>query len=75
MKTAAIAILAIAALAGWILAANLNTHAYDRHEATVIAAGNYRCSMCDGTGFGPNGKGEKGKGNYKCIRCNGTGKI
>ena len=75
MKTAAIAILAVAALAGWTLAANLNRHAHAGHGATAIAAGNQRCSMCDGTGFGPNGKGEKGKGNYKCIRCNGTGRI
>jgi len=75
MKTAAIVSAAIAALAGWALAADLNSHAHGRHEAAVIAAGNRRCSMCDGTGFCPNGKGEKGKGHYKCIRCNGTGKI
>ena len=75
MKATAIVSLAIAALVGGALAANLNSLALGRHEATVIAAGNRRCSMCDGTGFCPNGKGEKDKGHYKCIRCNGTGKI
>ncbi len=34
-----------------------------------------RCSMCDGTGFTANGKGEKGKGKFSCVRCKGTGKI
>lgn len=34
-----------------------------------------RCSMCDGTGFTSNAKGEKGKGKFACVRCKGTGKI
>ena len=34
-----------------------------------------RCSLCNGTGFSANSKGEKGKGKYTCVRCKGTGKI
>ena len=41
----------------------------------VIMAGSRRCTLCDGTGFGPASRGRKGKGHYKCIRCKGTGRI
>ena len=75
MKKVAVVSLAIAAVAGWILAANLNSHAHVTHGAGTITENDQRCPLCDGTGFGPNSQGEKGKGHYKCIRCNGTGKI
>ena len=41
----------------------------------VIMAGSQRCTLCDGTGFGPDSQGRKGKGHYKCIRCKGTGRV
>ncbi len=33
-----------------------------------------RCTSCDGTGFGPNAKGEKGRGTFICPICKGTGR-
>ena len=74
MKIAAIVSLAVLAFAAGAAAECVGTHGHRAHCATVVS-GNVRCSMCNGTGFGPNTRGEKGKGPYKCIRCNGTGRI
>ena len=51
--------------------------ANDGVKAVTIssATGKTRCPQCDGTGFGPNAKGEKGKGKYNCSRCKGTGRV
>ena len=74
MKTATIMALAIFAFGGWNNSTRGNLQGHSKH-CSMVLAGNQRCSMCDGTGFGPNTRGEKGKGHYKCIRCKGTGKI
>ena len=53
----------------------VNTSANSRTVSQISHATQSRCSLCDGTGFSANSKGEKGKGTYTCAHCKGTGKI
>ncbi len=74
-KLTAIAGMTILLLSGGLPFSSADFHQEMSGREIVIMAGNQRRPLCDGTGFGPDSRGRKGKGHYKCIRCKGTGKI